>query len=125
MHYIPLACTSSPCNPLFLNLGARCRWLYVSRASYACVQATVGVGTVLIWDFGVAYTRGGGGGVMCVCVRVCARRQVLCRSHVHCQNCPTARPVCVYAHLLATAMHLQAGRVRRVSMRKDVVQLWR
>ena len=32
----------------------------VSRASYARVQATVGVGTVLIWDFGVAYTRGGG-----------------------------------------------------------------
>ena len=30
------------------------------RASYAHVQATVGVGTVLIWDFGVAYTRGGG-----------------------------------------------------------------
>ena len=30
------------------------------RASYARVQATVGVGTVLIWDFGVAYTRGGG-----------------------------------------------------------------
>ena len=29
--------------------------------SYALVQATVGVGTVLIWDFGVAYTRGGGG----------------------------------------------------------------
>ena len=32
----------------------------MSRASYARVQATVGVGTVLIWDFGVAYTRGGG-----------------------------------------------------------------
>ena len=29
--------------------------------SYALVQATVGVGTVLIWDFGVAYTKGGGG----------------------------------------------------------------
>ena len=28
--------------------------------SYALVQATVGVGTVLIWDIGVAYTRGGG-----------------------------------------------------------------
>ena len=37
-------------------------WLYVSRASYARVQATIGVGTVLIWYFGVAYTRGGGGG---------------------------------------------------------------
>ena len=32
----------------------------MSRASYARVQATVGVGTVLIWDFGVAYTNGGG-----------------------------------------------------------------
>ena len=32
----------------------------MSRASYARVQATVGAGTVLIWDFGVAYTRGGG-----------------------------------------------------------------
>ena len=30
------------------------------RASYARVQATVGVGTVLIRDFGVAYTREGG-----------------------------------------------------------------
>ena len=57
---MPLSCTSSPCNPLFLNLGARCWLLYVSRASYARVQATVGVGTVLIWDIGVAYTRGGG-----------------------------------------------------------------
>ena len=35
----------------------------MSRASYARVQATVGVGTVLIWDFGIAYTRGGGGTV--------------------------------------------------------------
>ena len=33
----------------------------MSRASYARVQATVGVGTVLIWDFGVAYARGGAG----------------------------------------------------------------
>ena len=37
-----------------------CQWLYVLLASYAHVQATVGVGTVLIWYFGVAYTRGGG-----------------------------------------------------------------
>ena len=49
MHYIPLSCTSSPCNLLFLNQGI-----------YGLVQATVGVGTVLIWDFCVAYTRGGG-----------------------------------------------------------------
>ena len=34
--------------------------IYVSRASYARVQATVGVGTVLIRYFGIAYTRGGG-----------------------------------------------------------------
>ena len=33
----------------------------VARKLRLC-QATVGVGTVLIWDFGVAYTRGGGGG---------------------------------------------------------------
>ena len=52
MHYIPLFCSSSPCNLLFLNLGV-----------YGLVQATVGVGTVLIWDFGVAYRRGGGGKV--------------------------------------------------------------
>ena len=32
----------------------------MSRASYARVQATVGVGTVLIWYFGIAYTRDGG-----------------------------------------------------------------
>ena len=35
----------------------------MSRASYARVQATVGVGTVLNWDFGVAYTKGGEGKV--------------------------------------------------------------
>ena len=33
----------------------------VLRASYAFVQATVGVGTVTIPYIGVAYTRGGGG----------------------------------------------------------------
>ena len=43
VHYIPLLC-----NLLFLNLGI-----------YGLVQAT-GVGTVLIWDFCVAITRGGG-----------------------------------------------------------------
>ena len=32
------------------------------RASYALVQATVGVGTVIIPYIGVAYTSGGGGG---------------------------------------------------------------
>ena len=50
MHCIPLFWTSSPCDLLFLNLGL-----------YGLVQATVGVGTVLIWDFCVTYTRGGGG----------------------------------------------------------------
>ena len=49
MHYIPLSCTSSPCNLLFLNPDV-----------YGLVQATVGIGTVLIWDFCVAYTKGGG-----------------------------------------------------------------
>ena len=51
MRYITLSCTSSPCNLLFLNLGV-----------YSFVQAIVGVGTVLIWYFAVAYTTGGGGG---------------------------------------------------------------
>ena len=49
MNYLPLSCTSSPCKLLFFNRGV-----------YGLVQATVGVGTVLIWDFCVAYTRGGG-----------------------------------------------------------------
>jgi hypothetical protein len=48
LHYIPLSCTSSPCNLLFLDLGV-----------YGFVQAAVGVGTVLIWDFCVAFTGGG------------------------------------------------------------------
>ena len=52
MYYIPLSCTSSPCNLVFLNPGV-----------YGLVQATVGVGTALIWDFCVAYTRGGRGGM--------------------------------------------------------------
>ena len=39
---------------------ARVCWqLYVLRASHALVQATVGVGTVIIVYIGVAYTRGG------------------------------------------------------------------
>ena len=38
-----------------------CRQLYVLRASHALVQATVGVGTVIIVYIGVAYTTGGGG----------------------------------------------------------------
>ena len=38
-----------------------CWQLYVLRASHAFVQATVGVGTVIIVYIGVAYTRGGGG----------------------------------------------------------------
>ena len=38
-----------------------CRQLYVLRASHALVQATVGVGTVMIVYIGVAYTREGGG----------------------------------------------------------------
>jgi len=37
-----------------------CRQLYVLRASHALVQATVGVGTVLIWDFCIAFTGRGG-----------------------------------------------------------------
>ena len=36
-----------------------CRQLYVLRASHALVQATVGVGTVIIVYIGVAYTMGG------------------------------------------------------------------
>ena len=50
VHPLPPSCTGSLCNLLFLNLGI-----------YGLVQATVGAGTVLIWDFCVACTRGGGG----------------------------------------------------------------
>ena len=50
MHNIPLSCISSPS-----------RYLYVSCASYGLVQATVGAGTVLIWDFCAARTGGGEG----------------------------------------------------------------
>ena len=49
MHYVPLSWSTSPCKLLFLNPGV-----------YGLVQATVGVGTVLIWDVCVAYARGGG-----------------------------------------------------------------
>ena len=34
--------------------------IYVCVGSCMCRMQAVGVGTVLIWDFGVAYTRGGG-----------------------------------------------------------------
>ena len=42
-----------------------CWQLHVLRASHALVQATVGVGTVIIVYISVAYTRaaGGGGGI--------------------------------------------------------------
>ena len=36
------------------------RQLYVFHASHAVVQATVGVGTVIVVYIGVAYTKGGG-----------------------------------------------------------------
>ena len=45
VHNIPLSGTSSLCNLLFLNLGVD-----------ALIQATVGVGTILIWVFCVAST---------------------------------------------------------------------
>ena len=48
MHYIPLSCTSPPCNVLFLDPGV-----------YGVVQATVGVGTVLIWALLRSVSRGG------------------------------------------------------------------
>ena len=48
VHKIPLSCTSSPCNLLSLNLGI-----------YSLVQATVGVGAVLIGDFCVGITGAG------------------------------------------------------------------
>ena len=60
MHFIPLSCTSSLCNILFLNLGI-----------YGFVQATVGVGTVLIWDFCIAYRKGGGGATKVACRVTC------------------------------------------------------
>ena len=50
MRNIPLSGTSSLCILLILNLGI-----------YGLVQATVGVGTILIWDFCVAIAREGGG----------------------------------------------------------------
>ena len=34
--------------------------MYLVRVTYGLVQATVGVGTVLIWDHSVVITRGGG-----------------------------------------------------------------
>ena len=52
MEYIPLSFTSSLCNLLFLNPGI-----------YGLVQATVGVGTVLIWEFLRSLYKGGGGGI--------------------------------------------------------------
>ena len=55
VHYIALSCASSPCNCLFLNLGI-----------YGPVQATVGVGTVLILVLLRSLYKGGG------VLRVCA-----------------------------------------------------
>ena len=63
--FYSLSCTSSPCKLLFLKPGI-----------YGLVQGTVGVGTVLIWDFGVAYTKGGGTlriWASCITVPICRR----------------------------------------------------
>ena len=55
------------CAARYLLRAYVCRWGRIAglstalQISYALVQATVGVGTVLIWDFGIAYTRGGRG----------------------------------------------------------------
>ena len=77
-YYIPLSCTSSLCNLLFLNLGL-----------YGLFQATVGVGSALIWDLCVAYTRGGGTFFMmrilrrvCVCVCVPPRCSLMERDNL-------------------------------------------
>ena len=43
-----------------------CQQLDVLCASHALVQATVGVGTVIIVYIGVAYTRGGGRTTVCL-----------------------------------------------------------
>ena len=53
--------------PTYLPISAHvacarvCRQLYVLRASHALVQATIGVGTVIIVYTGVPYTKGGRG----------------------------------------------------------------
>ena len=58
------------------------------RASYALVQATVGVGTVIIPYIGVAYTRGGG--------VPCAHALCPCTVPMHCAHalCPCTVPMC-------------------------------
>ena len=64
-----------------------CRQLYVLRASHALVQATVGVGTVIIVYIGVAYTKGGGGkrSIKCTCGEVVWITIVIknCRTLLH------------------------------------------
>ena len=79
--YLPIAAHVAPCwctrNFFFLSLmhpigpelpisayvacARVCRQLYVFRASHALVQATVGIGTVIIVYIDVPYTSGGGG----------------------------------------------------------------
>ena len=55
-----------------------CRQLYVLCASHALVQATVGVGTVIIVYIGVAYTRGGvNGRSLTVMPTVCLSTQAV------------------------------------------------
>ena len=52
-----------------------CRLLYVLCASHALVQATVGVGTVIIVYVGAGYTKGGGGTLkQTVCSRAPKKR---------------------------------------------------
>ena len=46
--------------PAHVACACVCRELYVLCASHALVQATVGVGTVIIVYIGVAFTKGGG-----------------------------------------------------------------
>ena len=64
--FVSLVYPMGPELPISAHVACACVcWqLYVLGASHALVQATVGVGTVIIVYIGVAYTRGGGGGVL-------------------------------------------------------------
>ena len=78
MPYIPLSCTSSPCNLLFLNLCV-----------YALVQATVGVGTVLIYiSLGLLRSLYKGGGVTAVVL--CGIDPICCSAGAFGSHAPAA-----------------------------------
>ena len=92
----------------------------MSHARYARVQATVGVGTVLIWDFGVAYTKGGGYLTRDTCNhdQIPEQRKVPVKSQPPKPATKRAGPSCTAYLVIQLTEHVQEFKVVRSRKKK-------